>query len=71
MSTRTPLAALAVALTAAIGTAQDPPAQVRTTPGVQPPELGAISWHRNHAAGVDAAKASNRPLLVLFQEVPG
>lgn len=37
----------------------------------QPGELGAVTWLREELAAHAAAKASGRPLLVLFQEVPG
>ena len=38
----------------------------------EPPiELGKVRWGRDHAAGVAASKNSGKPLLVLFQEVPG
>ncbi len=36
-----------------------------------PIELGQVRWGRDHAAGVAASKNSGKPLLVLFQEVPG
>lgn len=36
-----------------------------------PVELGAVDWHRDFDRAVAEAKASDRPLLVLFQEVPG
>ncbi len=37
----------------------------------QPVELGAVRWGRDFAAAERAALAQDRPLLVLFQEVPG
>ncbi len=36
-----------------------------------PIELGAVGWSRDFDAAVEASKIKNRPLLVLFQEVPG
>lgn len=47
------------------------PAQARTLSGAQPVELGAISWYRDFDAATAEAKRLDRPLLVLFQEVPG
>jgi Thioredoxin-like len=37
----------------------------------QPVELGRVSWQRDYAAAVAQAKRDNKPLLVLFDEVPG
>lgn len=37
----------------------------------QPVELGQVEWIRDFDRGVDTAKAQKKPLLVLFQEVPG
>ncbi|HEB53216.1 MAG TPA: hypothetical protein ENI87_08185 [bacterium] len=37
----------------------------------QPPELGTVHWLRNERVAQEAAKQSRKPLLVLFQEVPG
>lgn len=37
----------------------------------QPQELGAIVWQRHFDVAVKAAKSQQKPLLVLFQEVPG
>ncbi|MCK5941196.1 MAG: hypothetical protein KAI24_04430 [Planctomycetes bacterium] len=52
--------------------AQQPsPTPPRTDAAEQPGELGAISWWRDEAAARRAAEASRKPLLVLFQEVPG
>lgn len=40
--------------------------------GSQPPiELGIVRWHRNFETAVEAAKKSSKPMLTLFQEVPG
>lgn len=36
-----------------------------------PRELGQIEWIRGFDRGIDRAKLLDRPLLVLFQEVPG
>lgn len=37
----------------------------------QPVELGQVEWIRDFESGVTQAKSKNKPLLVLFQEVPG
>lgn len=37
----------------------------------QPVELGQVEWIRDFDRGVETAKAQKKPLLVLFQEVPG
>lgn len=36
-----------------------------------PPELGDVDWRRDFAAAQAEARAENKPLLVLFDEVPG
>ena len=36
-----------------------------------PRELGAVDWLRDLDAGVARAKEAERPILLLFQEVPG
>ncbi|MFN0059344.1 MAG: hypothetical protein ACKVX7_12890 [Planctomycetota bacterium] len=36
-----------------------------------PVELGRVRWERDYARAEAAAKANGRPLLTLFQEVPG
>ena len=37
----------------------------------QPEELGAVKWLRNYDQAIVAAKKTNKPILILFQEVPG
>lgn len=39
--------------------------------GSVPPELGKIVWLRDFDAAAKKAKTEKRPMLVLFQEVPG
>jgi hypothetical protein len=34
-------------------------------------ELGRVHWLRDYAAAVKSAEASGKPMLVLFQEIPG
>lgn len=36
-----------------------------------PVELGAVPWLRDFDAAVTKARTEKKPLLVLFQEVPG
>jgi len=36
-----------------------------------PPELGHVAWSRDYAAGLARVRESGRPMLLLFQEVPG
>ena len=42
-----------------------------TTPNQNPIELGKINWLRDYDKAVAAAKESDKPILILFQEVPG
>ncbi|HRI61999.1 MAG TPA: thioredoxin family protein, partial [Saprospiraceae bacterium] len=37
----------------------------------QPTELGKVNWLRDLAAGKAEAEKSGKPILILFQEVPG
>lgn len=37
----------------------------------RPQELGTINWRRGFDAAADEARQADKPLLVLFQEVPG
>ena len=34
-------------------------------------ELGKVSWYRDYATALNKSKAENKPVLILFQEVPG
>ena len=43
----------------------------RTEATSQPGELGKVSWLRDEAIAQKTAAATGKPLLVLFQEVPG
>lgn len=36
-----------------------------------PIELGAVNWQRDLDKGIETAKTAGKPLLILFQEVPG
>lgn len=36
-----------------------------------PVELGAVAWLRSFDTGAARAKAEQKPILLLFQEVPG
>ena len=37
----------------------------------QPAELGRVNWQRDYAAGLAQAKRDGKPMLLLFDEVPG
>ena len=37
----------------------------------RPVELGAIDWLRDFDGALEQARKSGKPMLVLFQEVPG
>lgn len=37
----------------------------------QPEELGQVSWYRNYDEAIAQSKKMNKPLFILFQEVPG
>lgn len=36
-----------------------------------PVELGKVTWGRDYEQGIAAAKDTGKPVLLLFQEVPG
>ena len=59
--------AITAALTTLVGLA---PAQVEDA-AQNPVELGRVAWHRGFGEATRIAKEKDRPLLVLFQEVPG
>lgn len=67
------LLGVAAATLATSAWAAPPPAKLATasTVGGRPPELGAIEWLRDFEAATNKARSENKPLLVLFQEVPG
>ncbi len=46
-------------------------AQERTNPKSQSEELGKISWYRDYETALGLARKENKPVLILFQEVPG
>lgn len=50
--------------TASLSTQQEPPTE-------QPEELGQVHWLRDLEAGREEARKVGKPLLILFQEVPG
>ncbi len=59
------------------GTADPAPPAACASPGrpavtsTNPPELGIVTWRRGYDAAKAEAQKSGRPLLVLFDEVPG
>ncbi len=46
-------------------------AQERTDPKNQSEELGTVSWYRDYQQALSLSKKENKPVLILFQEVPG
>lgn len=46
-------------------------APVVTAIATQPEELGRVQWLRNYDEALAAAQTSGKPVLILFQEIPG
>lgn len=46
-------------------------AQEKTNPSKQSEELGNVSWHRDYNTALTLSKEQDKPVLILFQEVPG
>jgi len=46
-------------------------AQQKTDPNDQSEELGKVSWHRDYDTALQLSKKEKKPVLILFQEVPG
>ncbi|MEM6771350.1 MAG: VPGUxxT family thioredoxin-like (seleno)protein, type 2 [Bacteroidota bacterium] len=46
-------------------------AQSRTNPADQPVELGKVSWLRDYDTALQESRKTGKPILILFQEVPG
>ena len=46
-------------------------ATTRDTKQKPPVEVGTVSWGRSYDDALAQAKESGKPMLVLFQEVPG
>ncbi len=46
-------------------------AQERTSSKNQSEELGKVSWYRDYDTALKLAQQENKPILILFQEVPG
>ncbi len=46
-------------------------AQHKTNPNNQSEELGKVTWHRDYDEALERAKAEDKDVLILFQEVPG
>lgn len=64
------LIASSLAVVVALGVALSATAY-SSQPVKQPVELGKVAWQRNFDQAQGVAAKSDRPLLVLFQEVPG
>ncbi len=66
------LSVLAVAAAGALLLPSKPgPRSIDHQPISQPAELGKVNWLRALAAGKAEAEKSGKPILILFQEVPG
>ena len=50
---------------------QNSTAQKRTDSQNQDEELGKVSWYRDFKTAAKLSKKENKPILILFQEVPG
>jgi Thioredoxin-like len=46
-------------------------AQEKTNPANQSEELGAVSWYRDYNTALILSQKEGKPVLILFQEVPG
>lgn len=46
-------------------------AQNRTLPKKQAQELGKVAWYRDFDQAIVLSKKQNKPVFMLFQEVPG
>ncbi|MFC7357608.1 VPGUxxT family thioredoxin-like (seleno)protein, type 2 [Jejudonia soesokkakensis] len=46
-------------------------AQQKTNPKDQDEELGKVAWLRDYDAAIQLSAKHNKPILILFQEVPG
>lgn len=46
-------------------------AQQKTNPNDQDEELGKVVWHRDYDKAVALSAKENKPVFILFQEVPG
>lgn len=48
-----------------------PSTQDETTVDEQPVELGKVKWLRDIDAAIESSKSEDKPIALLFQEVPG
>ncbi|MFK7806616.1 MAG: thioredoxin family protein [Saprospiraceae bacterium] len=46
-------------------------AQKKTNPSNQSEELGTVSWYRSYDDALKLSEKEDKPVLILFQEVPG
>ncbi len=44
---------------------------INPTTNPQHPELGDVSWHRDFSKAIQLSEKADKPILILFQEVPG
>ena len=70
---RAPLAVVAALLSAptSVHARDSSPTAAKESGVKQPRELGAVRWLRDFDAATAGAKRANKPMLVLFDEVPG
>jgi hypothetical protein len=47
------------------------PGNAAAPPSRNPPELGRVNWSRDLDAALKSSGQSNKPILLLFQEIPG
>ena len=47
------------------------PITVASTPDTNPEELGTVQWIRDFDQGIAEARKQDKPIFILFQEVPG
>ena len=59
---------LPLAAASAIGLAMSTSCQ---SAGAPPVELGHVDWQRNYERGLELVNENHKPMLLLFQEVPG
>jgi hypothetical protein len=70
-TTLTACGLLALGLLAASAFPPDDPRTDAPAEAAQPVELGLVAWQRDLDAGLELAAAADKPVLLLFQEVPG
>ena len=67
---RMPLALLPLALVAC-GAPRSGSAGAASEDEAVPVELGTVAWHRDFDAALELAARQDKPVMLVFQEVPG